>query len=135
MMNRTEKARKMREAKAYLNSPFAKGWLKKMQYTVREDEYGHKFVFLAILCGHGKISNEAFQKLCNAICRVNFGGRLKMTMWIGGKVNWTMFYERPDHVNGHETYFSGIVAQDNFSPEDFDRDHSEYSFPNAKRHM
>ena len=130
-----EKRRKIREAKTYLNTPYAKGWLRKMQFTIKEDEYGHKFLFLAILAGYKKMSQQSFQKLCNAICRVYFNDKLRMSMYIGGKVNWTMFYERPDHVDGHETYFSGVVAQDDFSPEDFDRDHSGYSFANAKRHL
>lgn len=125
---------KVQEYRKYLETPFAKEWLQKMQYTVKEDEYGHKFVFLAILCGYGKISDESFQKLCEAVCWVNFRDDLSMCMWIGGKVNWTMFYERPDHVNGHETFFCGVVCQDDFSPEDFDRDHSDYSFANAKHH-
>lgn len=118
----------VKEAEKYLASPFAKGWLKKMQYTIKEDEYGHKFLFLAILCGYNKINSLSFQKLCNAICRVNFHDKLRMRMWIGGKVNWTMFYQRPDHVNGQETYFCGVVGKDNYSPDDFDKDHSEYSF-------
>lgn len=129
-----EKETKQHQYDKYLNSPFAKSWLRKMQYTERTDEYGHKFLFLAIKCGYGKISDESFQKLCNAICMRAYGNRLRMTMWIGGKVNWTMFYERPDHVNGHETYFCGVVGEDDFSPEDFDRDHSEYSFANANRY-
>ena len=122
-------------AKEYLTRPFVQEWLEKMQYTVKEDEYGHKFVFLAILCGYEKLDNRDFQNICNAVCWENFNSRLCMHMWIGGKVNWTMFYERPDHVNGHETFFCGVVSQDDFSPEDFDKDHSEYSFKNAKAHL
>ena len=118
----------------YLNSPFAKGWLRKMQYTERTDEYGHKFLFIAIKCGYNKISNKAFNKLCHAICMRTYGENLRMAMYIGGKVNWTMFYERPDHVDGHETYFCGVVGEDDFSPEDFDKDHSKYSFKNASRY-
>ena len=130
-----EKRREIREAKTYLNTPYAKEWLRKMQFTTREDEYGHKFLFLAILAGYEKIEQYDFSDLCNALSMVYFGHRLSVGMYIGGKVNWTMFYERPDHVDGHETYFSGVVAQDDFSPEDFDRDHSDYSFANAKHHL
>lgn len=126
-----EKMHKVREAKAYLASPFAKSWLKKMQFTTREDEYGHKFLFLAILCGHEKISQASFQKLCNAISWVTYGDGLHVGMHIGGKVNWTMFYQRPAHVNGHETYFCGVVCEDDFSPEAWDKDHSAFSFKNA----
>lgn len=129
-----EKEARRHQYDDYLNSPFAKGWLRKMQYTERTDEYGHKFLFIAIKCGYKKMSDESFQKLCNAICMRAYGNRLRMTMWIGGKVNWTMFYERPDHVNGSETYFCGVVGEDDFSPEDFDKDHSEYSFENASRY-
>jgi len=130
-----EKEAKRRSVDEYLDSPFAKEWLDKMQYTERVDEYGHKFLFLAILCGYEKIEREDFQKLCNAICMRAYGDDLRMTIWIGGKVNWTMFYQRPDHVNGHETYFCGVVAEDNFGPEDWDKDHSEYSFKNADRYL
>lgn len=129
-----EKEERRHQYDDYLNSPFAKGWLRKMQYTERVDEYGHKFLFIAIKCGYKKMSDESFQKLCNAICMRAYGNRLRMTMWIGGKVNWTMFYERPDHVNGSETYFCGVVSEDDFSPEDFDKDHAEYSFENASRY-
>lgn len=135
---RREKARvdvEVKKAKEYLANPTNKDWLQKMEYTIKEDEYGHKFVFLAILCGYKKITDDKFQELCNAVCWVNFGAELRMCMWIGGSVNWTMFYESPDHVNGSETYFCGVVARDNFSPEDFDRDHSEYSFNNAKDYI
>ena len=129
-----EKEAKQHQYDKYLSSPFARTWLKRMEYTERTDEYGHKFLFLAIKCGYGKISKESFQKLCNAICMRAYGDDLRMTMWIGGKVNWTMFYQRPAHVNGHETYFCGVVGAANFSPEDFDRDHSEFSFANASRY-
>lgn len=129
-----EKEARRHEYDDYLNSPFAKGWLRKMQYTERTDEYGHKFLFIAIKCGYKKMSDESFQKLCNAICMRAYGNRLRMTMWIGGKVNWTMFYERPDHVNGSETFFCGVVGEDDFSPEDFDKNHAEYSFENASRY-
>ena len=129
-----EKEAKRHSYDKYLSSPFAKGWLNKMQYTERVDEYGNKFLFIAIKCGYKKLSDKSFQKLCNAICMRAYGDRLRMTMWIGGKVNWTMFYQRPAHVNGHETYFCGVVGRDDFSPEDFDRDHSEYSFKNASRY-
>lgn len=129
-----EKEAKRHSYDKYLSSPFAKGWLNKMQYTERVDEYGNKFLFIAIKCGYKKLSDKSFQKLCNAICMRAYGDRLRMTMWIGGKVNWTMFYQRPDHVNGHETYFCGVVGQDDFGPEDWDKDHSEYSFKNADRY-
>lgn len=130
--NIIRKKKEVLRANKYLNSPFAKRWLKKMQYTIREDEYGHKFLFLAILCGYNKISDESFNKICEAICWKEFEGELKMSMWIGGAVNWTMFYERPHHINGHETFFSGVVCEDDFSPEDFDKDHSEYSFERVR---
>ena len=129
-----EKEAKRHSVDEYLDSPFAKEWLGKMQYTERVDEFGHKFLFLAILCGYEKLSDDDFQQLCNAICTRAYGDDLRMTMWIGGKVNWTMFYERPDHVNGHETYFCGVVAEDDFGPEDWDKDHSAYSFVNAERY-
>lgn len=129
-----KKEERRRSVDKYLNSPFAKGWLNKMRYTERVDKYGNKFLFIAIKCGYEKISQKAFQKLCDAICMRAYGDSLRMTMWIGGKVNWTMFYQRPDHVNGHETYFCGVVGEDDFSPEDWDRDHSEYSFENADRY-
>ena len=117
----------LRESNEFLETDFAKEWLEKMQYTIREDN-GNKYLFLAILVGYEKISNEEFQALCNAICYKEFGEELRMCMWIGGKVNWTMFYCRPDHVNGEETYFCGAVAKDNFSPEDWDKDHSDFIF-------
>ena len=120
--------RAVKEAEKYLASPFAKGWLNKMQYTIKEDEYGHKFLFLAILCGKDKISNKSLQKLCNAICRINFHDKLRMRVWFDEKINWSMFYQRPSHDKSGETYFCGVVGKDNYSPDDFDKDHSEYSF-------
>lgn len=131
---KAKKEEKQRSVENYLNSPFVKGWLNKMQYTERIDEYGHKFLFIAIKCGYNKLSDKSFQKICDAICARTYGDDLRMNMWIGGKVNWTMFYQRPDHVDGHETYFCGVVGKDDFSPEDWDKDHSEYSFKNANRY-
>lgn len=131
---RIDSKRKAKAAKAYLATPFVKGWLRKMQYTERVDEYGHTFLFIAIKCGYGKISDEVFQRICNAICTAAYEDELRMNMWIGGKVNWTMFYQRPDHVDGHETFFCGVVGKDDFSPEDWDRDHSKYSFENADKY-
>lgn len=127
-ISKYERERRLRnESNEFLETDFAKEWLNKMEYTIREDN-GNKYLFLAILVGYEKISNEEFQALCNAICYKEFGEELCMCMWIGGKVNWTMFYRRPDHVNGHETYFCGVVAKDGFSPEDWDKDHSEYIY-------
>lgn len=122
-----------RKAETFLATPLAQRWLKKMKYTTRKDEYGNEFVFLAIKCGYKKLGKESFQTLCDSLCWRHFGGELRMHMWIGGEVNWTMFYERPDHVNGRETYFCGIVGEDNFSPEDFDRNHEDFSFSNLHR--
>ena len=112
-----------RDAQKYLSSSFAKSWLKKMRYTVKESETGTKYLFLSILPGYNKISNKSFQKLCHSINDANFKSEFSMGVWIGGKVDWTMFYEQPfGHVNGRETYFCGGVAEDNYSPDDWERD-------------
>lgn len=125
-LNKVRALERRRDSKKYLNSSFAKGWLRKMQYTVKESETGEKYLFLAILPGYGKLSKTAFTNICKAIYYTNFDDEFCMTMWIGGKVNWTMFYSQPfTHVNGHETYFCGGVAKDSYSPDDWERDMSD----------
>ena len=115
--------RRKKKAQKYLESPFAKQWLKKMKYTVKEDDEGNKYIFLAILVGHNKISKRAFTNLCTSIYEATHKDRFCMNMWIGGTVNWTMLYSQPfGHVNGHETYFCHGVAEDNYSPDDWERD-------------
>ena len=111
------------KAQKYLESPFAKHWMKEMQYTERFDDDGNKYVFLAILAGYKKISNEAFHKLCESIYDANYDDYFSMHMWMGGAVNWTMLYDQPfSHVNGRETFFCHGVGKDNYSPDNFDRD-------------
>jgi len=107
----------------YINSPFAKHWLKEMQYTVKIGDDGTKYLFLAILAGYNRISDSSFSRLCRSIYEVNFNDEFCMSIWIGGRVNWTMLYSQPfTHVNGHETYFCHGVAKDDYSPEDWERD-------------
>lgn len=114
--------RRREEAKRYLASPFAKSWLKKMRYTVKENKAG-KYLFISILPGYKKISDESFQKLVEALYYSNFEGRFAMHMWIGGKVDWTMIYHQPfTRIHGHETFWCGGVGEDNYSPEDWERD-------------
>lgn len=111
------------KAQKYLSSPFAKGWLNKMQYTIKESEAGEKYLFLAILAGYKKLSQKSFQRLVEAIYTMNFDDEFCMSVWIGGSVNWTMLYSQPfTHVNGSETYFCHGVAEDDYSPEDWERD-------------
>ena len=111
------------EAQKFLETKEAKKWLKKMQYTVKVSETGVKYVFLAILCGYEKISDEYFSDLCEAVYKANFDDQFMMSMWIGGRVNWTMFFSQPfTHVNGHETFFCHGVGIDDYSPEDWERD-------------
>ena len=112
-----------REAQKYLASPFAKQWLKKMRFTVKESETGIKYYFLSILPGYKKIPRHSFQKLCQSICEANYESEFSMNMYIGGKVDWTLFYEQPfTHVNGCETYSCGALGKDNYSPDDWERD-------------
>ena len=111
------------EAQKFLETKEAKKWLKKMQYTVKVSETGVKYVFLAILCGYEKIDDEFFNDLCTAVYKANFDDAFMMNMWIGGRVNWTMFFSQPfTHVNGHETFFCHGVGIDDYSPEDWERD-------------
>lgn len=115
------------EELAWLDSDFCKEWLEKMRFTTRQ-EGDQKYIFLSILPGFQKMDNSDFQRMCDALCLREFGRELRMDMWIGGKVDWTMFYERPNRVNGSETYFCGIVAKDDFSPEDWDKNHDDFWF-------
>lgn len=121
------KTNELKKELEWLESDFCKEWLEKMKFTTRQDGEC-KYVFLSILSGYKKISDTDFQRLCDALCIREFGLELQMNIWVGGKVDWTMFYYRPDHVNGHETYYCGVVAEDNFSPEDWDNNHDEYWF-------
>ena len=115
--------RRKQKAQKYLESPFARQWLKKMQYTIKQDDEGNKYIFLAILAGHNKISKSAFNNLCEAVYEANHNDRFSMHMWIGGTVDWTMLYSQPfTHVNGCETYFCHGVGRDNYSPDDWEND-------------
>ena len=99
-------------------------WFRQMQYTVKTGDDGTQYAFLAILCGKGKVNPAQMTQIAEvAYKNVCPNGRFCMDMWIGGKVDWTMFYDQPfSHVNGHETYFCHGVAKDNYSPDDWEAD-------------
>lgn len=112
---------------AWLDTDFCKYWLNEMRFTTRKDG-DSKYLFLSIMPGCGKMSDDEFDRMCKALCLREFGENLCARMYLCGKVDWTMFYKRPDHVNGTETYFCGVVWKDDFSPEDWDKNHDEYWF-------
>ena len=99
-------------------------WLERMQYTVKTGADGTPYIFLAILCGKGKLNSVQMTQIAEYAYERSYpNGRFSMEMWIGGSVDWTMLYNQPfRHVNGRETFFCGGVGKDNYSPDDWEAD-------------